>query len=839
MKKSKLLILIFVVFNFTSYSQNYTIRGRVTDLQTGYAIPFASVGIKGKNTKISANENGEFKIAINSTKDSIYAHYLGYNKLYKKAKKVENQVINFELEASTTFLNIVVVAPKKIDPAVPVMKKVIASRNNFNKDQLETVQYKNYSKFEFDIDNMTDRIRKWKILKPVVSYYDSLDAESKSKEKTLPVYFAEVYSDIYYLKSPRRKKEVISAIKVNYVGKDEKNIGAQLVDSDFDNYNFYYDDIEIMQKPFFSPFANNAFLFYNYYMLDSAMVNGKKIYEIRVKPKEPQDPVFTGKIWIVDSLFVACKLDLEITKEVNFNLVESVKIEQELIPTSAGPWIPNKTKVVIDYADLTKDFVSGLLKIYQSADSIVVNNKLDTAFYSKPVAYAENVFLQPDSFWIQKRTEPLNKKEALNYSIIDTVRNIKIIKRTIKTLYFLGSGYRSIGFMDVGHYITFYTYNNYEGSRLKLDFKSNEKLSKDWVFRSYVAYGVKDEAFKFNVQLEKIISRFPWAKAGAQYRSDISQLGTSFDYTRNQNIGSGSNLLYLTGSQFGVFSKLVRSDEKRLWYETNFKRGISPRITFQHITTTPLFSLVTNENPFNSITQEKYSVSELLIDAKITEGELFVQNGNERVKIGSSKKPVLNFNYTVAIKNLFGGDYGYHKISANYKQKKRWPIIGVSTLNLKAGKVFSTVPFTLLEVHRGNQTYFFSPEAYNLMNWFEFVSDQYASVQLQHNFNGLLFNRIPLIDRLKWRENIGASILYGNLSAKNKVFNQNNRFSEFSKLPYVELNAGINNIFGFIKVDFIYRLTYTDKSYLDSYYKINPIDKISKYGIKFSLQFGL
>jgi hypothetical protein len=145
----------------------------------------------------------------------------------------------------------------------------------------------------------------------------------------------------------------------------------------------------------------------------------------------------------------------------------------------------------------------------------------------------------------------------------------------------------------------------------------------------------------------------------------------------------------------------------------------------------------------------------------------------------------------------------------------------------------------LLEVHRGNQTYFFSPEAYNLMNWFEFVSDQYASVQLQHNFNGLLFNRIPLIDRLKWRENIGASILYGNLSAKNKVFNQNNRFSEFGKLPYVELNAGINNIFGFIKVDFIYRLTYTDKSYVDSYYKINPIDKISKYGIKFSLQFGL
>lgn len=822
-----------------SYGQNYTIRGKVTDIQTGYSIPFATVGVKGKSNKVNANENGEFKITITNTKDSLFASYLGYNKLFKKAQKLENQELNFELEASTTFLNVVVVAPKKIDPAIPIMKKVIANRSQFNKDQLETVQYKNYSKFEFDVDNMTNRIRKWKILRPLVTYYDSLDNESATKEKALPVYFAEVYSDIYYLKSPRRKKEVISAIKVNYVGKNEKNIGSQLVDSDFDNYNFYYDDIEIMQKPFFSPFAANAFLFYNYYMLDSTIVNGKKIYEIRVKPKEPQDPVFTGKIWIVDTLFVCNKLDLEITKEVNFNLVESVKIQQLLIPTSAGPWIPAETNIVIDYADLTKDFISGLLKIYQSADSIVVNNKLDTAFYSKPIAYAENVFLRTDSFWIANRTIALNKKEQLNYAIIDTVSNIKIIKNTIKVGSFLAQGSFKIGIINIGNLISFYSYNNYEGSRLKLDFKSNEKLSKDWVFRSYVAYGVKDDAFKFNVQLEKIISRFPWSKAGVQYRSDISQLGTSFDYSKNQNIGSGSNLLYLTGSQFGVFSKLVRSDEKRIWYETNLVNGISPRITFQHITTTPLFSLVTNENPLSSINQEKYSISEFLFDAKITEGELFVQNGNERVKIGNSKKPTLNFNYTLAVKNLFGGDYGYHKISANYKQKKRWSIIGVSTINVKAGKVFSTVPFTLLEVHRGNQTYFFSPEAYNLMNWFEFVSDQYASVQIQHNFNGLLFNRIPLIERLKWRENIGASILYGNLSNKNKVFNQNNRFSEFGKLPYVELNAGINNIFGFIKVDFIYRLTYTDANYVQAYSKINPIEKINRYGIKFSMQFGL
>ena len=268
-------------------------------------------------------------------------------------------------------------------------------------------------------------------------------------------------------------------------------------------------------------------------------------------------------------------------------------------------------------------------------------------------------------------------------------------------------------------------------------------------------------------------------------------------------------------------------------------KGLTERITFQNVRTFPLFPFTFGNDPFNIFQQKNYSITELVFDTRLSMGDLFIQNGNERMKFGSSKKPVFDFNYTMGIKNLFGSDFEYHKLTFSVSQLVKWGILGSTSYSISAGKVFSAVPYTLLEIHRGNETPFYSSTAFNQMNYFEFVSDQFVELHVQHYFMGLVFNRLPLIKKWNLREVVTCNAVYGSLSSNNRDFNQNNLFSELNKKPYVEVGAGITNIFDILRFDFIYRATYNDSQYITQYASQNPGYGIKNWGIKVSLQFML
>ncbi|MDQ3048075.1 MAG: DUF5686 and carboxypeptidase regulatory-like domain-containing protein [Bacteroidota bacterium] len=836
--KKFIYLLLFLLPGFSFAQQETVITGRVTESGTNNGVPFANIYFKGTFIGTVTDFDGNYAIKTTTPKDSIYVSLIGYKSKAKPVKKGKVQSIDFQLNPESLNLTTVEVKPG-INPALRIVKNAMDNKEKYNRDKLQSVQYISYTKQEADVDNVTPKMRKWKIFRGFTNMWDTLDVLAGEDSKAnLPVMMSEVISEIYSYKKEDKKREEVEAVKIKFVGMKDGSAVSQLTGTDFQNYNFSLNAVSLQSKDVLNPIADNAMLFYNYYLADSVILDSMKCYRIDCRPKNNKDLAFTGSIWIADSSFAIKQLDLEITPDVNFNWLDRARIQQVLIPTEAGPWVPSQTRTLIDISTLSDKFVSMVIRTYNSNRNFVVNQpKLDD-FYETRISYAEDALVKDSAWWAANRHEKLTTLEAKSYDMIDTVRSIPLIKNAVNVLYFLFSGYKDFGPVDLGHYMQLYSYNQYEGNKVKLGFRTNAKFSKDWIIRGYGAYGFKDQKFKYNLQLERILTRFPWSKAGIQYREDIDQIGTNFNFSQNINLGQSPNNLYNFSANIGNFSRLVKVQEARIWYEKDFNYGISSKLTFQNIRTSPLFDLTIAPDEFNIFQQRSYSRTEILLDTRFSLKERYVQNGNERISFGNKKSAILGLNYTLGLKNVLNGDFSYHKVSFSYSNRFRMATLGASHVYLRAGKVFSEVPYPLLEIPRGNETYIFGNNTFNQMNFFEFVSDQHIEAFWSHHFNGLFFNRIPLIKKLNLREVVGLNMFYGTLSNKNKRFNANNNFTVMDDVPYFEADLGIENILSLIRIDFMYRLSYNDDFYLRDYEKANPGHKISNWGIKIGLQFS-
>jgi len=726
-KQIQFLFVFLLVLSIPLKAQETVITGRVTEAGVNSGIPFVNIYFKGTLIGTVTDFDGNYSIKTSAPKDSIYISLIGYKSKAKAVKKGQTQVINFQLNPEVVTLTTVEVVPG-INPALRIIKNAQANREKYNRNNLQSVQYTSYTKQEADVDNVTPKMRKWRLFKGFTNLWDSLDRLAGEESKAnLPVMMSEVISDIYSYKLTDKRHEDVHAVKIKFVGMKDGSAVSQLTGTDFQSYNFCDNNILIQNKEVLNPIAENAMLFYNYYLTDSIVIDSIKCYRIDCRPKNKKDLAFTGSLWITDETFAIKQLDLEVTPEVNFNWLDRARIQQVLIPTEAGVWVPSQTRTMIDYSTLTDKFVSMVVRTYNANKNFVVNKPKDNKFYETRIQYAEDAIIKDTAWWRNNRQEKLSPLESKSYDMIDTVRSIPLIKNAVNVLYFLFSGYKDVGPVDLGHYMQLYSYNQYEGTKLKLGFRTNAKFSKNWIIRGYGAYGFKDNGFKYNLQLERILTRFPWSKAGIQYREDIDQAGTNFNFSQNINLGQSPNNLYNFSSNIGTISKLLKVKEARIWYERDFNIGMTSKVTFQNIRTSPLFP-VTIDDQFNIFSLRNYSITEVLVDARFSAKERYVQNGNERISFGIRKSAVIGINYTLGLKNILDGDFNYHKASISYSNRFRMAILGYSRVFIKAGKVFSKIPYTLLEIPRGNETNFYASNTFNQMNLFEFVSDQYVQI---------------------------------------------------------------------------------------------------------------
>jgi hypothetical protein len=835
-----LIPLLLVLFAASVQAQSFIIKGRVTDAENGDPIPFANLVVKGTTIGTVCDFDGNYTLKSPKKIDSLSAIYIGYQMRTKKIPAGNPAVLNFQLAESAIQLREVVINPGE-NPAWPILREVIRHKPYNDKRSLVSYEYEAYNKLEVDIDKISDKFKKKKIIKKIQNVLDSIGKVTGEDGKpVLPFFISESISKFYYNRAPELQKEKIEKTKISGLGVDEGDVVSQLIGSSFQDYNFYKNWLNIVNKDFVSPIADGWKIYYDYLLEDSTQTqDGDWIYRIEVTPKRPQDLAFKGTIWINRSDWALTRVDLVIPKEANLNFIDKIKVQQEMAKTTAGAYLPAKNRITIDIANLNSNWAGMIAKFYTSTRDVVVNKPMDNKFFERPIEVLEGYNKKDDDFWDSRRHDTLSITEKNVFRMIDTVRKIPAVKTYVEVANILVNGYKRLGAIDYGPYLYTYGWNNVEGHRFRLGLRTNIDFSRRWVLSGYLAYGTLDQKFKYSADVTHILSRKRWTTVNVSHTYELEQLALIDN-------SLATNSLFFAFTRMGDLERTrpFYNRSSRVGFYRELKRGLHINLQgyFWEFAPYPDMYRFAYYNDLNrarlgtdSSVSRQFKSAEFSAEIRYGRDEMFLENENSRVSLGATRWPILSLKYTTARKGIARSDLNYHKFQFTAVQFIKYGLIGNGKVSLVAGYTPSVVPYPVLRSHLGNQTFFMNLSAFNMMQYFEFISDQYVSLNYQHNFEGLGLNSIPLIRRLKWRLVAHGNVLVGKVEKNNKELIPERdgpySISGFTSLdpkkPYAEVGYGVENIFRLLRVDFIHRLTYLDSP------------GARRFGVKFSVQFKL
>jgi hypothetical protein len=829
--KAFLIVLTAMWANvFLANAQETIVQGKVTDAASGDPIPFANVVFKGTSIGSTTDFDGNFLIKTSSPTDSLSASFIGYKSRVKAVKRGIQQTINFQLAEDITTLDAVIVKAGE-NPAFEILRKVVQNKNKNDKRKLTAYEYETYTKIEIDVDNLSDKFRERKMVKRITQVLDSVERIAGEDGKPiLPLFITESVSKVYYRDNPSLKREHILKTKISGVGVEDGTTVTQMIGSSFQEYNFYQNWLNILTKEFVSPIADGWRIYYDYDLMDSLYVGKDYCYRLDFFPRSPQDLAFTGTMWITKEDYALKQIDATMGKQANLNFIDKIRIQQELSKTDLGAWVPIKNRVLIDVGQLGKNNAGMLAKFYTSNKNIITNQPRELVFYERSIELAEDARLE-DKNWDSLRHEPLSETERNVYKMIDTLRNIPIVKTYTDIFKVLLDGYYNLGKVEVGPYLSLVTWNNIEGWRVQGGFKTNYQFSKKWILQGQLAYGFDDERIKYLASVQRILSRQRWTTVSIRARRDLSRLGVDDE-------SLADNPIFLAATRWGFFRRGFYSDEYRIAFQREIFKGYSQKISLRHWTFEPTYEFGYFNPPgdITSTVYDRFQASEVSVESRYARDEVFLQDDNNRISLGTNKSPVVTLKYTHGFSGILGSDFDYDKLRFNMTKRIKTGPLGVGYVTLTGEYVFNAIPYPMLTLHLGNQSPFYSSITYNLMNFGEFVSDRYASIQYRQYLEGFLLNRVPLLNKLKWRLLATSNVIVGGMRQSNRDL-----VAQFSpsgeealpvgyfknNKPYVELGYGVENIFKVLRVDFIHRVSYLENK------------DARKFGILFTAQLQL
>ncbi|MDP4265899.1 MAG: DUF5686 family protein, partial [Bacteroidota bacterium] len=537
-------------------------------------------------------------------------------------------------------------------------------------------------------------------------------------------------------------------------------------------------------------------------------------------PRNKTDMLFQGTFWItLDSSYVIKKIDMSVNTNINLNWVKDLKIVQEFDKMEDGNWILSSDEISVDFGlSKNKMGIFGQRAVYYKDYKI---NKIrgDSTYTGLKLVVDKNAEKHDAIFWEKNRFQQLSKSEKGTYDVIDSVKKVPAFRRTMDILMILLEGYKDVGYFDVGPVSTFYSYNPIEGLRLRFGGRTTNKFSKKYNIESYLAYGFKDENFKYYLGgtyslTERNVFEFPVKSIKVSYQDETKIPGQELQFVQEDN--------FLLSIKRGVNDKLLYNKTFKIEHLNEFNNHFSYTLGFENIIQRPSGSLFYNTMDYSlhNNNPDKVNISELYVNLRYAPNEQFYQGKSYRIPI-ELKYPVFQLQYSLGSKYL-QNDYNYNKLILRIDKRFNMSVIGYSDVSIEYGKIFGTVSYPELFIARANQTYSYQLQSYNLMNFLEFVSDEYASLNYEHCFNGFIFNKIPIVKKLKLREIISCKALYGKVSDRNNPENNKDLFKfpvdnnsvpityTLDKQPYIEASVGIANIFKLFRIDLVRRLTYTD-----------------------------
>lgn len=802
---NKLVSLLSILFSFVAFGQQTKVYGTIWDATTGETMPFVKVQFLNSKIGVLSDSLGQYSIETYYATDSIQFSYDGYLKITQKVIKDEVQEINVRMSTRISEFEEIVVLPPDEFPSTTLHKKVIAHKDVNNKEKLYSYEYELYNKIQLDLNNIGEKFTDRDIIKRldlVMNYLDSAD----DGKNYLPVILSESLSDFYFKNNPKKKKEVVTATRITGIDNLQLN---QFMGDMYMDFNIYDNNINMFNKAFISPVSDYARNFYKFYLEDSAFIDNQWCYKLRFIPKRTGDMTFQGDLWIHDTTYAVKQISANISPWANINYVQDLYFEQHFDQVAKEVWMLTKEKMIIDVKITKNTEVYGFYgRKLSTRKNFTINQKREEEFYKSDntVEFADSAKVRDEAYWIAHRHEPLNKQEEGIGNMIDSLNELSFFKMLKNLTYFATTGYYPFGKIEVGNAFNLVSVNPVEQFRTAIAVRTSNYFSRRIEFGGKVAYGFGDERFKYGASIRYNITPKKRGMTTTYYNYDIEQIGQS---PTAASMGSTFGTLFRTGP----LDKLTFVQKAGFNLEKDVKKDLVLYGGFEWKEYTPLGKAnYVRLNPITNVydTLHKITTSEFIARVRWTKDEEFLAGSFDRSTL-RSKYPIFSIQGIFGVKGLFGGNYNYQKIEFQMEHSRQIGVLGRIRYGANAGYVFGTTAYPFLKVHEGNQSYWLLTSTFNKLNFFEFISDKYVGGLIENHWEGLLFDRIPLIKKLKWRLVTTGRITYGAISSRHTQEMLLPSFTKsFGKVPYAEIGFGIENIFKVGRVDLVWRLTHLD-----------------------------
>ena len=831
--------LLFLLLGCCISVSAQNIQGVVTDSLTNEPIPYLSVFYEGKGVGSITDNDGNYKVETRKGWNKLTFSAVGY------VTKVVNIIpgvtknLNVRMRPDDIMLDEVVVKPKrekysrKNNPAVELMKKVIAHKKNNKLSENDYYQYNKYQKITMSLNDVTPEMLEKGMYKKMPFLKDQIELCEETNKFILPISVDETASQKIYRKHPKSEKTIIkgmSSTGVNELFATGDMLSTVLKDV-FTDVNIYDNDIRLLQYPFISPISSSdAISFYKFYIMDTTFVDKDKCFHLTFVPNNSQDFGFTGHLYVLaDSSYTVKKCTMNLPKKSGVNFVDNMDIIQEFEQLPNGEWVLKTDDMIVEMT---------LMKIMQGFQIRRTTRYSDYAFDELPQQLFKrkgaeikeaDAMMRGDDFWNQYRPVPLTQTESSMDMLVKRLEQMPGFKYVIFVLKAFIENFVETGTkehpskVDIGPVNTMISNNYIDGLRLRMSAQTTANLNPHLFFKGYYAYGFKDHRSKYMGEVEYSFNKkeylpreFPKNSITFSYQYDVMSPTDKFLKTDKDNV--------FVSFKTSTVDQMSYVRNIALKYENETQFGLKTTVEVKHSTDEPTGGLAYITNDDQKTLVPEIQTMEASLAFRYAPGETFVNTKQRRIPV-SFDAPVFTLSHTAGFKGVLGGEYNYNLTEIGLYKRFWFSSWGKIDMFVKGGAQWNKVPFPLLIMPAANLSYILQRETFNLINNMEFLNDRYATRDVSWDLNGKIFNRIPLLKKLKWREAIGFKMLYGHLTDKNNPMKhpgdselflfptRDGRPTSFvmdPKTPYMECSVGIHNIFKILHIDYVRRLNYLD-----------------------------
>ncbi|GGG53833.1 membrane protein [Croceivirga lutea] len=812
----KKFLFLFLLLPIALFAQT-KIEGIVLD-DFGNPIPFANVIFVNSSEGTITNDDGRFYYESDNTYGAIEISFIGYEtKEITLASRV-NYNLEIALKESAEQLQEVVVytgkQSKKNNPAIDILKKIWAKKRENGVYQYQSYQYDKYEKVEFDLNTIDSALIKSKVFKGLEFMFEDLDTSRITGKTYLPIFLNEVFSKVYGDNNLNLTKEDVLGNKSS--GFSGNQAITAFVEDLYADYNIYNNYLKFFDKSFTSPLSKTGVDVYNYVLSDSTFIGDKWCYNIIYYPRRKNELTFKGDFWVNDTTYAVKKINLEVTKSANINWVKDIYIEQEFDVISDSVFLLKRDYMLSDFAFSKKEKSRGVNgKRTTVYDNYAFDLKRPEDFYkAESDPYDPRVFKQDSIFWTNARLEKLNEDESGIFKLLDTLKTVPKFRTYYDIASVLASGYIEIDKwnIDIGDLYSTFGINDAEGIRVRGGFRTFFNQNDPWRIEAYTAYGFDDKKFKYGVSGKFLLDRKNRLILSGGNRRDIEQLGLSLTSTTDvlgRSLASSSLVSVGNNNRLTNINLSVASIEIEPVKNLRFQIGGAFRTLSSALPEEFSLDYIDPSSPTGISSEIKqFDINTTVV---YTPGKKTIGYGVERYDVNDRYSTLL-LNYTKGMSGFLESDFDYERLQFSYTQPWQLGGIGRLTSTVELGKTFGEVPLGLLSVIPGNQTVFSLYNVFPNLDFYEFVTDTYATLHLEHNFNGRIFSRVPFLRKLNLREIVGIRGAWGQISAENIALNAptNIPLQAPNKKPYWEYSFGVGNIFKILRIDFNFRGNYLD-----------------------------